>query len=85
MDVNIRDFTRNPYKHLHNLPLRVTRKGKTAFYVVATLENVVTIKPPKTVATPKTVKEVKKQLKKELKDAGMCKHGYSYGLCKYGC
>ena len=62
-------FRRNIYKFLDKMPLEVTAKGETKFFVVKTLDGT-----QKTSTVPENREEVK-----------TCSHGMALGLCKFGC
>ena len=86
-EVNILAFTTNSYQYLNDLPLRVTKRDETAFFVLKEFPKNVTTKVKKNVTTlpnvtTKNVKEVVAKLKKK---SALCKHGFPYGLCKFGC
>ena len=83
-EVNIRAFVRNPYHYLSDLPLRVTKRGKTAFFALKDAPKNVTTKDVTTLPNV-TTESVKNVVTKLSKASGLCKHGSKIGLCKYGC
>jgi len=75
--ITIRQFNRNFYQEIKQLPIIVTRKGKALLKVTDNLiEETNQIKPKKP-NKPKTPTINKKPT--------LCKHGSALGLCKHGC
>ena len=90
--VSIREFQLNAGKYLKELPLTLTRYNLP----VAILQSVDT-----SVDTPEIIGENLEKTKSTKSSGGkkiytpksvepkikpaLCKHGYAYGLCKFGC
>jgi len=75
--VPIRQFQRNFYKEIKDLPLVIT-KNKLPFLRVTTYS-------PDTTISGVTIKEKELPVTTPKPSKKFCKHGYMKGLCKYGC
>lgn len=69
--VSLRNFQLKPSKYIKDLPIEITRYGKS----IAQIVQIVGI-PPKEV-----MEDIAKDLKEELKAPPTCKHGYPAHLC----
>ena len=69
--VSLRNFQLKPSKYIKDLPIEITRYGKS----IARIDSLMGT-PPK-----KVMKDIAKDLKKELKPPSTCKHGYPTHLC----
>ena len=84
--VSTLEFRKNIYKYLDRMPLKVTAKGETVFYVVKNLNNDVSTDESIEGSTESNTESSTRGEKIiQKKSVEVCKHGYAYGLCKFGC
>ena len=84
--VSTLEFRKNIYKYLDRMPLKVTAKGETVFYVVKNLNNdVSTDESTESNIESSTEGSTRGEKIIQKKSVEVCKHGYAYGLCKFGC
>jgi len=85
--VSSRNFFRNPYTYLDNLPVVVTKGGIPKYvvtkYDILTPDKI--IKPKQTLEQSEKIVEEFIEKKREKGGIKLCKHGAMIGLCKHNC